>query len=716
MKHISRLFFLSLITLPFVADGFATPLQPEGETETSRAEQTDSVSSVNLQEVVVQGCTQRVIKYGVEYIPDKKTKRNSMNATNLLLKMQIPQLYVDPFDESVKTMNREDVSFFIDYNPASTEQLSGLRPEDVVRVEVLDYPQDPRFQGAIHVVNFIMQHYEWGGYTKFDFDTHFLADNDFTGSVYSKFAYKKWTFDVNAYYDYNFCNRNLSSSTDIYRDIDFLGRHYDEITRTSSNKFTKNRMNNEGGSLRAQYQTQNFFMLHSVSFGRNASPVRENVSGVSFSIPELSDTESRSLGSSQSITPSITGYYWFVLPKRNFLSLDWGFSYGATKKFSNYQVATLDPIINNNREKVYSPNLQLFYTKVFPRENTLRIMLFSYASFFNTSYFGSYNDVQKLVSNENMLFLEYMKNWGFGLSLYSRLGASYVIGRVNGVNTLEQWNPRLGFQLEYKINEKHSASLDGWWGNSHPHPSTANDALVQSNELLWLQGNPDLRNTLFCSSNASYTYIPTNKFSLSATLSYEGNPHKQAYRFYTIPGHDGLVRQSVNSGEAHQYYARVSATLRLFDNSFSIRAGAHVGRTVLTGIDAQSLNYISGNINAQYMRDNWSVALYYNSPHHSLGPWDNGTRSYFKDSYGVSFSYAVSDFKASVKFNNWFRKDYLYRMNFDSPLYSFVSMNWASNLSRIVYIDLSYTIPYGKKINRNNELGTASGVGSAILQ
>ena len=685
----------------------------------SSSEKTDSISSdssTDLQEIVVQGRTQRVIKYGVEYIPDKATKRNSLNAFSLLDKMKIPQLYVDPFDMSVKTMNREEVSFFIDYMPAQGDMLSNLRPEDVLRVEVLDYPQDPRFNSASHVVNFIMQKYEWGGYTRLGFNTHFLADNDFSTDVFSRFVYKKMTFDANVSGGYNFLNRNPYSTVSTYRDLDFLGRHYDEIVRSSATDYVKNRLNAQSALLRAVWQTNTSYVQHQVSFNRVAQPVQNSAAHVSFSIPDLEDTRSATLSSNQSLTPSLSGYYWFQLPRQNYLVASWSFSYGASKKNSEYTVADLAPIINNTREKVYSPNATVTYSKVFPRNNTFRTSLMTYSSVYHTDYTGSNVQTQHILSNENMLFLEYFKNWASGLNLYSRVGVSYVVGRINGVNTLEEWNPRLGMQLNYRINDKHSASIDGWWGNSHPDPATASEALVQSNELLWLQGNPDLRNTLFASANAGYTFIPTNHFSLSATLSYEGNPHKQSYLYYTLPGMDGLIRKSINSGSANDYRLRVSATLRLLDNALTIQGSGLADRIVLTGIDKRSLNSFYGSVNAQYMRDNWSVSLYYQSPSRSLGAWSNGYLTKFRASYGASFSFTAGDFKTSLNFNNWFRHNYFSTVEFNSPYFSTSSQEWASNLSRIVYVSLAYTFSYGKKINHGGEASGGGGVGSAVLQ
>lgn len=165
-------------------------------TTMAQSETNDTIKAHELGEVVVEARTQRVIDRGVAYTPTNKIKKTATDAARLLELMNIPQLNITPGTMSAKTYAGKDVAMFIDFKEATDEDLQGLRTEDVLRVEVLQYPEDPRFGGQANVINFVMRKYEWGGYTKLTAKGTTLNIDRGDGILYSKFVNKNWTFDA----------------------------------------------------------------------------------------------------------------------------------------------------------------------------------------------------------------------------------------------------------------------------------------------------------------------------------------------------------------------------------------------------------------------------------------------------------------------------------------------------------------------------------------
>ena len=152
-------------------------------------EVTDTIKSQELNEVVVQAQMQRTSSTKSTYTPTGKQKNAAQNAVDLLRQMAIPQIRINPIDETVTDNVGGNVAIYINFLEASKEEMEGLRTADVRRVEYLEFPTDPRFRGAERVINIIVQEYAYGGYTKITANENFLVGLSSRVNIFSKFTY-----------------------------------------------------------------------------------------------------------------------------------------------------------------------------------------------------------------------------------------------------------------------------------------------------------------------------------------------------------------------------------------------------------------------------------------------------------------------------------------------------------------------------------------------
>lgn len=685
---------------------------PAAKSDSTVTDKNDSTARI-LDELVVEGRTQRVVSDGVEYRPGKKMKKAALNAISLLDRMQVPQLVVSPEDGSVTTIAGHGVRLFIDYRPASEEDVKGLRTEDVLRVEVLNTPSDPRFGGATDVVNFIMVKYEYGGYTTLSAQGRLICDRNVFGGVYDKFIYRDWSFTAVATGQGIWSDRSRGDETETFRDFTYGGSHIGELERTERRYDTYTKSNSQNAMLRAVWQKGKSYVLHDVRYGRSATPSDRENSSVRFGSPVLPDAASRTDAGSRSLSARVGGYYFFALPSDNTIEVDWAYRHSSNRQDRDYRLGSLDPISNDASEKINTPSIVMRWSKTFGAGNVLGVDVSSVNGFFETHYGGSYDGRQKLVSSETQLHATYQRRFGFGLSVYGRAGANYVLARVNGVNTIHNWYPRADLRLQYNPDSRHRVTFQGYWVSSAPQQDTYNSAMVRRNELLWVAGTPDLHPMTGLDASLTYDFIPCNKFSMSAFIVYRNISHAPCYRYGTVPGTDGIVRSYGDGLHRRELTARIAATARLLQNSLILSASGEMSHKVHTDLDRKETTYWSGRVSAAYYYGNFSFGLDYNTSEKSL--LSMGERYRIPCTYGARASYSVGNLKAEVMFRNWFGQGYS-RAYYTSPHYDMESVQWRQDLSRRLVITLSYTFTYGRKVRQGADFNIGSGQGSSIVQ
>lgn len=324
----------------------------------AQTEAQDSIKTKELGEVVVEAQMQRINAEVSTYIPMARQKNAAQNAVSLLSMMSIPQISVDPVSQAVQTAHGQNVSIFIDYLPATTEDLSGMKTQDVKKVEYFMHPSDARFQGTKYVINFVMQKYEWGGYTKLNANKWFGV-NRTEGSVYSKMAYKRMTFDIFAdetYLTNKHIGQNLAEN---YRFTDLYGEGPQSVVRKSETESSHYSNNSNNVSFRALYNTSSIQVSNRIAYSLTDIPHNDVNSRLTYSTDLFPTSNSSTIASSRDWAIKYNGDYFFKLSQQFALNIETTYTYGNNKSDSHYSTTNRLSIINNAKEDVHNATAYL---------------------------------------------------------------------------------------------------------------------------------------------------------------------------------------------------------------------------------------------------------------------------------------------------------------------------------------------------------------------
>ncbi|MBD5317462.1 MAG: hypothetical protein HDS11_07335 [Bacteroides sp.] len=673
-------------------------------------------SIISLKEVNVEALMQRTDARMTQYAPTRRQKEAAQTALQLLSMMGIPQIQVNPSTGDVNALSGKELKIFINKLPATKEELAGVRTMDVKSVEYMEYPSDPRFRNAPAVINIVLAPYEWGGYTKISPNVTAGAGVNPHLQVYSKFAYKKMIYDINATGGFVTNNGGLGyDEISTFRLPDYQGNGPMEVTRKLIREDAKYRSNSESLNFRAVYQTETAQISNSVSLDFAHSPHSDVRFRLEYDNPLFDNGSRQSFASVKRNSVSWRGDYMWMLPKSWALFFAGGLAYSDNNnKQTSFDNDVL--VINNpTDEKAWSYGGAVGLQKTFGEKHTLSAHIQVGEERNHVDYTGDADTEMDFQS----LYYKGGVQYQFNTSKWSLTSFVSFGGNSSSVNHgKSSFIPKPLFELagSYSPSSKHQISLDSYYEVMTPMSSLRNPTLVESDPFLWTMGNPDLKKSPVASISASYLWLPSNKWQLGIDASFRNTWNHWAVEYLPDGPGGTILSHRVNDGSYLSGFVGLSASLRLLNGSLQLVANPMLRVYAFNSNTTDcSLTSFGGSLNATYYIKQFYLQGYYGSRERSLTS-NNGQRCVTKDYYGFKAGWSKSNLNVSVgvwNFARWSDRTAIYTLT--TPYFDRSYLSLAGDSHAMVNLSLTYTISYGKKVSQSNETITSGSTTSAVL-
>lgn len=675
----------------------------------------DSLKVHELNEVVVEANYSTANANGIKVIPTARQKISAQNGIDLLRRMAIPQVKVALADNKVTTYAGDPVVIFINYLPASSDELEGLKTTDVRRVEYYYSPSDSRFLGERNVVNIIVQAYEYGGYTKLSAYEKCLIGLSSLASVYSKFSYKRMTYDL---YIGSDNRRNRHNGTSVSEDFRLIGNNGEgtvEFQRNQISEASKFTYNSVPISFRAAYYNEKFQARNTVGFVYQEVPEAE-VEGKLAYTPDLAKDYKYSTRSYSRINSfSYSGSFNLNLPGRSALSLSPKFNYGNTRRNYSYKTTRINrPIINKAGERAYEASIIAMGRKIYKDVNYVFLRAFGGFSHYDIRYSGSGPSTDKIIERYMGANLQY----GYYTDKISADVLFGVRGERNNANSeiTKCFYPFANVNFGWSPNQKDNLNFSFSYSKEPLDANLKSANIIRQNELMYHTGNPLLKNAPNIMGNLSYNWMPVPWMRISPFIQHY-SVFDRVIPVYT-PYLEGtaILRKYVNDGNHHRTQVGLWLTANLLDRSLQIQAGPSQMIYGSTGYYDIRYRPFVFSAAASYYLGNFYFSGYYEMRNRCL--WTN-SGTVFKDrgQLQISGGWSKSDLNIRIGISNPFRKSWRESCGaFNTRHYSQQTVKYGISAHQTVTFSLTYTIGYGKKVGRDNEIGAQSPGKSAILE
>ena len=660
-----------------------------------------------LQDVVVYGERSWIENGVINVIPSKKDKKLSNSPASLIKVMNLP--FLQEKDGVITNMNGEEVQIFINGEKANDIDIAAFWPMEVKRVQYLENPGDPTYEGARYALNFIVDKYEVGGVTRVDWFQRF--PNWGGPEVASKLVYKKMTYGAMVWFRNSRDHRSSMTGETKYKDLYYNGNYYDEITETEDrHSYERNEYLN--AAINAKYTGKNCRITHTLSFNWNHNPGSGSNSTDIWSDNLFGSSVSKSGSTGRSISPQFSGNYWFKLSDKWFLAGKTLYSYGESKSSYMSKFGDSDAISNHTEERVNTAKLTVKPTFM-PSPKWIFQMIFSSGfDWFSTRYSGS-TDARHRQSRQD-LSMSGMAFWYPSSKLSLSLNAGVVANRWQ-IGEVREHTVSPVFSLWTGFNPSRKWSLSGIIKIHRfaPSASESNPVLVKNTDLMWVMGNPHLKTTLEWDNYVYTTYIPCNWLSISLGMGYD-KLFNRVIGVYkpASPELGGLIKENVSAAPQDIINASVTFAGSFLNNKLNVKINPSWRYDHIRGVYSTDFNYLTFRGGIDYRAGNFMFELEYEGPSKSMNLGGMG-KDWWDDRWNFRMTYGTGDVYVQLRLENMFNNKWKKWEKFNSPYYE--TNRHTLQTGRAFVVNVTYTFGYGKKVDRSIEVEGPASVKTSVI-
>lgn len=670
----------------------------------------DTAKITQLQELIVQGENAWIEGDKAVFIPSRRDKRLSNSVSTLLDNMMIPMLKVE--GSSVTNISGKPVAIFINGIRADDTDYSTFWPKQALRVEYIDHPSDPKFQGEECVVNFIMKRQETGGVAKADASQHIRNMGAY--SVATKIEHGKMIYGIKATADYSRDHLSSSKGKETYSDLYYNDTFHPSIDKDFSES-SYSRSNKVDAAFNARFVTGQIDIRHTATFRWTHNP-GSGTNGRSYWTPPLfSGPAYTSSTKGHSISPQLAGSYDLPLSAKWMLYASWKYAYSHNNKAYSYRQEGAEPIVNTLSEDVNAgvASVSVGWTPSMSFSSFLQV--YSSMNWYDIMYDGSSNEHVYQHRGETVAQMNFWWRPSNNFVVSVTPGITVSCWKVGDLSSETETTPRCNVNLGWYPSDKVSVNAGVSHTRKNPVASETSDVMVRQDELVWSAGNPYLKGSDNWFSNIYLTWLPSNAVRISTSVSWSRNTHVPVSLYTSAPREmEGLILTRLNTSpfDSMSWYTDLSFP-SFINGIFSASLQPTYTYDVAHGEFSTSNRWLKIYATLLAKLKSVNLRVTYDGRDKRLG--DGGILWQESDErWNISASYGNGNWFVHLAVHDIFnsrRETHIRRNGGNLTSDSFRFSN-----GRCLFVSVSYTFGYGKKVSRSINISGPEDISSGAVE